>query len=147
MSIKSRAFFYIVGCVFCLGFSQIIQSAEGKSPLISESYYQVKWGYFDEFVALFRKNHYPILKEMQRLGHVESIVIEYPTNHVGEVDRWDMRVTVTIPDTSAYKRAMKGVSARLYPDQEKLKTNESERFKLLLGHRDIMIRRQDLSNW
>jgi hypothetical protein len=25
-------------------------------------FYRVKWGYQDEFVALFQKNHYPVLK-------------------------------------------------------------------------------------
>ena len=40
--------------------------AEGKHadrPFAVEYYYTVKWGHTDEFIRLFKKNHYPLLKK------------------------------------------------------------------------------------
>jgi len=28
-----------------------------------ENYYKVKWGFADEFISLWKKNHYPLLKK------------------------------------------------------------------------------------
>lgn len=137
----------VFSCLLALGFAQAGTAAEEKSALITESYYRVKWGYFDEFMDMFKKNHYPILKEMKRLGHIESIVVDYPINHANEEYRWDVRVTMTIPDTATLKREMGRISKEIYPDQEQLKKDELQRFRLLLAHQDIMIRRDDLSGW
>ena len=32
-------------------------------PFVVEYYYTAKWGLADEFIQLFRKNHYPVLKK------------------------------------------------------------------------------------
>lgn len=133
--------------LFLLAFSQPGFSEQSKSPLITESYYRVKWGYFDEFMDLFKKNHYPILREMKALGHIESIVVDYPLNHASEDHRWDVRVTITIPNTEKYKKDMGRVSKKLYPDQDALKKAETKRFRMLLAHQDIMLRRDDTSSW
>ncbi len=133
--------------IVLLSVSSMSHSSEGKTPLTTESYYRVKWGYFDEFLDLFKKNHYPILKEMQKLGYVESIIVDIPINHAHEEARWDIRITMVIPDTAALKREMPKAIQKLYPDQDKLKKEEAQRFRLLLAHQDIMIRREDISNW
>ena len=40
------------------------QSApETGKPFVVEYYYKAKWGYADEFLQLFKKNHYPLLKK------------------------------------------------------------------------------------
>jgi len=37
------------------------QSAAGTDkPFVIEYYYKTKWGHADEFITLFRKNHYPV---------------------------------------------------------------------------------------
>lgn len=133
--------------VFLIAASSFSYSAEQKSPLLTESYYRVKWGYFDEFMALFKANHYPILKEMKKLGYIDSIVIDYPVNHASEEARWDVRVTLSIPDTAKLKSEMARVSKALYPDQAQLKADETQRMRLLLAHQDIMLRREKLSSW
>ena len=44
-----------------------IASAEDEKPLfVTESYYTVQWGHFDEFMELFKRNHYPILAELKK---------------------------------------------------------------------------------
>ena len=84
MRINKKQILAVVGSLVLICASQFSHAADVKSRLITESYYTDKWGHFDEFVDLFKKNHYPILKEMQELGHIESLVIEYPLNHAGE---------------------------------------------------------------
>ena len=32
-------------------------------PFVVEYYYRAKWGHADEFLRLFKKNHYPLLKK------------------------------------------------------------------------------------
>jgi len=134
-------------CVAIFLPSHLSYSEEKSSVVIAESYYRVKWGYFDEFIDLFKRNHYPILKEMKRLGYIEEIVIDYPVHHAGEQDRWDVRVTTVIRKTKKYQEEMRRVTNELYPDKKNLKSEESKRFRLLLAHQDVRIRREDLSKW
>jgi hypothetical protein len=47
------------------------QSAPASSdkPFVVEYYYKAKWGHAEEFLKLFKKNHYPVLKkEMEKMG-------------------------------------------------------------------------------
>ena len=117
------------------------------APFITEAYYRVQWGHFDEFMELFKKNHYPILKKLQEMGHIESMSATFPMNHASEQERWDFRMTIGIPDTDAFAAAYEGVTKQLYPDQEKLKADERHRFSLLKAHTDIVVRMDDLSKW
>ena len=43
--------------------AQASASAADSKPYVVEYYYKVKWGYADEFLTLFKKNHYPLLKK------------------------------------------------------------------------------------
>jgi len=45
-------------------------SLKAQQPYSVEYYYKVKWGYFDEFMDLYKKNHYPILKELKKQGEI-----------------------------------------------------------------------------
>lgn len=114
---------------------------------ITEGYYRIKWGHFDEFMALFKKNHFPILKKMQELGHIEYMTASFPLHHASEESRWDFRMTIAIKDTAAFAKAMPKVKAELYPDLAQLKKDENYRMSLLLAHTDIIIREADLSSW
>src|SRR6476620_8560528 len=44
-------------------------------------FYRVKWGFQDEFVSLFQKNHYPLLKDEAKTGRITSIRTYVPTYH------------------------------------------------------------------
>src|ERR1700734_2077618 len=71
------------------------QQTTAQQYFTIESYYKVKWGYADEFIKLWKTNHYPLLKKAQEHGDVISIKAETPRFHSGEETRWDFRVTVT----------------------------------------------------
>ena len=63
-------------------------------PYTVEYYYKVQWGHQQEFLDLFLKNHYPLLKKIQSTGRMLSIKIEAPAYHTTEDGRWDFRVTI-----------------------------------------------------
>jgi hypothetical protein len=130
-----------------LAVSPATAAEEASAPFITEAYYRIKWGHFDEFMELFKRNHYPILKELKSQGHIASISAAFPINHASEDSRWDFRLTIVIPDTAAFARAMPGISTELYPDQKKLKEEERHRFSLLDAHTDIVIREENVGDW
>jgi len=114
-------------------------SAETSQYFAVEDYYRVQWGHADEFIALWKKNHYPLLKKAQEKGDVISITATTPRLHSGEDTRWDFRVTVVFKTaalafdenlTTPYKKA-------LYPDQDTFNKEEQHRFELLISHWDI----------
>ena len=117
------------------------------TPFITEAYYRIKWGHFDEFMELFKKNHYPILEELQKRGVIESMEAAFPINHASEESRWDFRMTISMLDTDRMARELPKVSKKLFPDQEKLARDERQRFSLLDAHTDVVIRMEDLSGW
>ncbi len=41
-------------------------------PYAVEYYYKARWGYADEFIRLFKKNHYPVLKKQIELGRISK---------------------------------------------------------------------------
>src|SRR5579859_1470803 len=81
-------------------------------PYTVEYYYKVQWGHQQEFLDLFLKNHYPLLKKIVESGRMLSVKIETPSNHMTEEARWDYRVTIKFKDSTAATTAN--------PDEEAL---------------------------
>ncbi len=120
-------------------------AAPALKPYVVEYYHKVKWGHFDEFLDLYMKNHYPILKKMQEDGGIISMSAAYPRNHAGEATRWDMRFTIVYRDVLAEQTPTEpSVIKKLYPDQATFEKEEQRRFELLLEHMDIPISVDDL---
>ena len=111
-----------------------------------ESYYKVKWGFADEFIRLWKTNHYPLLKKAQEHGDVISIKAEAPRFHSGEETRWDFRVTVVFKSVGdAFNEDLvTPYKKQLFPDLEALGRSEQHRFELLLAHWDIETAEQPL---
>ena len=53
-------------------------------PYSIEYYYKCQWGHQAEFLQLFLKNHYPLLKKIQSTGRILSVKIETPAYHTSE---------------------------------------------------------------
>lgn len=125
------------------------QSAAVASPWVVEYYYKVRWGHFDEFMELYRKNHYPILQRLQKMGRIASMSAAYPVNHAGEASRWDLRFTIVWKDAAtAYEDFDQSPMVKeLYPDQEKFRKEEQRRFELLIEHTDVPVALDDLKEW
>src|SRR2546422_10787075 len=69
-------------------------------PYTMEYYYKVQWGHQQEFLQLFLKNHYPLLKRGVESGRMMSVKIETPSNHMTEDARWDYRVTIRFKNST-----------------------------------------------
>ena len=112
-----------------------------QAPLTIENYYKLKWGYADEFINLWKKNHYPLLKKLHEKGDILSITAERPIIHSGEDTRWDFKVTITFKTehlaldysiVDPYKKL-------LFPDQESYLIAEQHRFELVIAHWDVPV--------
>jgi hypothetical protein len=115
-----------------------------------EYYYKVKWGHFDEFLALYKKNHYPILVKLQEMGRIVDMRADRPFNHASEAARWDFRFTIVWKDAAtAHDLDFDDdpIIAALYPDRETFVKEEQRRFALLIEHMDVPVVPYDLSTW
>jgi hypothetical protein len=128
---------------------QAVPQTNAAKPFAVEYYYKVKWGYFDEFKALYIKNHYPVLLREQKMGRIVSMNAAFPVNHAGEASRWDMRFTIVWKDAATAHDDFDSstITKELYPDQAKFKSEEQRRFELLLEHMDVPVTIDDLSTW
>ena len=111
-------------------------------PYTMEYYYKVQWGHQQEFLQLFLKNHYPLLKKIVESGRMLSVKIETPSNHMTEDARWDYRVTIrfrnsTVATTSNPDEDL--LIKQLWPDQETYEREEKRRFEILLAHWDLPV--------
>ena len=137
--------------LLCLGapalFSQGAppQGAPDK-PYAMEYYYKVQWGHQQEFLQLFLKNHYPLLKKIQSTGRMLAIKIESPAYHTTEDGRWDYRVTIVYKNAAVAHDNFDSASLikQLYPDQDIYKKEERRRFEILDAHWDLPIKDVDL---
>ena len=61
-------------------------------------YYKVKWGHQDEFVDLFQKNHYPLLKAEVASGRFASVKTYVPRYHGDGRADWTFAVEIVAND-------------------------------------------------
>ncbi|HUY94879.1 MAG TPA: hypothetical protein VMU71_06255 [Terracidiphilus sp.] len=111
-------------------------------PYTIEYYYKVQWGHQQEFLSLFLKNHYPLLKKIESTGRIVSIKIESPAYHTTEDGRWDYRVTIRFKNSAVATTANPDEERfirELWPDQETYKREEQRRFEILLAHWDLPV--------
>ena len=115
------------------------QNRIGESPFIVEYYYKAKWGYADEFIRLFKKNHFPVLKKQIENGRILSVSAVKPRYHGTEEGRWDYRVTIVFKNVSvaADSSGEEAIIKKLYPDQDTYRREEQRRFEILLAHWDL----------
>ena len=111
-------------------------------PYTIEYYYKCQWGHQQEFLQLFLKNHYPLLKKIQSTGRILSLKIDSPAYHTTEDGRWDYRVTIKYKNSALATTSNPDEEAfikELYPDQATYKQEEQRRFEILLGHWDLPV--------
>jgi hypothetical protein len=117
------------------------QSGAGQ-PYTVEYYYKVQWGHQAEFLQLFLKNHFPLLKRVQATGRILSLKIESPAYHTTEDGRWDYRVTIRYKDSTVATTSNPDEEAfikELWPDQATYQKEEQRRFEILAGHWDLPV--------
>jgi len=108
-------------------------------------FYKVRWGFQDEFLELFRKNHYPVLKA--QLGdRITAIRTFEPKFHGDGRADWTFVVSLTFKDAAAVIRPSgeNEIAKRLFPDQERFKAEERRRFEILDAHWDVPLKDADM---
>ncbi|MGC1463615.1 MAG: hypothetical protein WA802_15535 [Terracidiphilus sp.] len=111
-------------------------------PYTVEYYYKCQWGHQEEFLQLFLKNHYPLLKKIESTGRIVALKIESPAYHTTEDGRWDYRVTIRYKDSTLATTANPDEAAfikELWPDQETYQKEEQHRFEILAAHWDLPV--------
>lgn len=143
---NNKAHFILIFTLSILSCSLTTRAQQNSVPsskeyFTVENYYKVKWGFADEFIDLWKTNHYPLLKKAIEKGDIISVTASKPKLHSGEDTRWDFRVAIVFRNavlafdenlTTPYKK-------QLYPDQEALIKAEQHRFEILLAHWDIEV--------
>jgi hypothetical protein len=149
-------------CVLGLAISALVASGDVKaatpmtqapaaqSPATPERtvwyFYKVKWGYQDEFLDLFKRNHLPVLNAQKEAGRMTAVRTFVPTYHGDGRADWTFAVAITFRDTAAMMgpSGEDAIVGRLYPDQATFKKQEQRRFEIVEAHWDVPINEVDL---
>ncbi|HXF82097.1 MAG TPA: hypothetical protein VNN19_05035, partial [bacterium] len=109
-------------------------------------FYRVRWGHHDEFLSLFRRNHYPILADQLASGRFLEVRAYRPRFHGDGAAGWTFMVTITYRDWAAAEAHSEAeIAAGLFPDQERYRAEERRRFELLDAHWDVPLEEVDLT--
>jgi hypothetical protein len=122
--------------------------AGGRAERTTWFFYKVKWGHQEEFVDLFQKNHYPVLKEEIKAGRMTSVRTFVPTNHGDGRADWTFAVAITFKDTAAMMgpSGEEEIVRRLYPNRAQFLKEEQRRFEILDAHWDVPLNELDIDN-
>ena len=138
--------------LFCFLFSLFVcQPARAQAPVhperergtagpVEASYYKLAPGKADEWLARYRAQHLPILKELQREGRIVSITIYRPVLHQGAPE-WDFKVVLVWRDFAAFgdRAHEEAVERRLFPGGEAHKKDEQRRGEIPPRHWDDLM--------
>ncbi len=111
-------------------------------------FYRVKWGYQEEFVSLFKKNHYPVLREEMKSGRVTAVRTFVPTYHGDGRSDWTFAVAITFRDVAAMvgPSGEADIVRKLYPDQATFRKEEQRRFEILDAHWDVPLNEVEMES-
>ena len=109
-------------------------------------FYTVKWGLQDEFLDLFQRNHYPILKAKEKAGRYVSVRTYVPEFHGDGRADWTFAVELVVPSNEPAAPTDEEIIAKLYPDRAKFAKEEQRRFEILSAHWDVPLNRLDLDS-
>ena len=108
-------------------------------------FYKVKWGAQDEFLDLFQRNHYPVLKARLDAGHYASVRTFTPTYHGDGRADWTFAVELVERGGAPGTPTEQDVIKKLYPDQKRFREEEQRRFELLEAHWDVPLNALDFA--
>ena len=138
---------FAVAALVAAGAQAPASQAGSRAEKTAWYFYKVKWGHQDEFVALFKKNHYPVLQEEMKTGRITAVRTYVPSYHGDGRADWTFAVSITFRDAAA----MVGPSGeaeivkKLYPDQATFRKEEQRRFEILDAHWDVPLNELDMS--
>jgi hypothetical protein len=121
------------------------EMADAGKPVTVQYFYRIRWGFQDEFVELFERNHWPLLRAQMESGRMLDVRAYTPRFHGDGRGDWTFEVTITYRDWAAMEEHTDpAILARLYPDAEKLEREERRRFELIEAHWDVPLEEHSL---
>ncbi len=126
--------------------TQAQSAVASDKPFVVEYYYKTKWGHAEEFLKLFKKNHYPLLKKQVEMGRMVKVWMDQPRYHTTEDGRWDYRVTIVFKNATVANEAFDedSLKKQLWPDQDTYNREEQRRFEILDAHWDLPVKTVEL---
>ncbi|MDR1075411.1 MAG: hypothetical protein LBL59_03675 [Xanthomonadaceae bacterium] len=114
-------------------------------PRVSIGYYKVPPGKHDEWLALYKRWHRPIMEEQIRYGTTISSTLYALSNHQfnGEYDFVIVNVSPAVPKPFPVSRGE--LIKRLFPDIEAYVAGERRRWELTLNHADTNLVEIDIN--
>ena len=115
-------------------------------PVQVAYFYRIAWGHHDEFLELFERNHWPVLREQLDAGRMLDVRMYTPRFHGDGRADWNLLVTIVYRDWAAMEEHSEPtIAERFYPDQETYRAEERRRFELLDAHWDVPLEERALS--
>ena len=111
------------------------------APVMIEYYYKLVPGGTSEWLALYKKNHNPILKQLMKEGLLKSEKL-YARRFHAETPAWDYKVVMVWRDWAALEEAHQRepeIIRELYPNQEDHDRQEKRRWELTVAHWDDVL--------
>ena len=122
------------------------QQGERDGAVTVLYFYKTRWGSHDEFVELFERNHWPLLREGLNEGRYHEIRRWVPRFHGDGRADWDVLVSITYADWQAVAgHTPPGLVERLFPDTERYRSEERRRFEILEAHWDVVLEERPLA--
>ena len=124
-----------------------IGAGDGKNTM-SVDFYKVQPGKQDEWLALYKKYHYPIMKYLKEHGQVLSETVY--TRAVHQVSpSWDFAIVIVGPPADKKPKAELSRSQlirKLFPDIDDYVKGEKARWSLITEHWDESWTEVDIEN-
>ncbi len=111
------------------------------APVMIEYYYKLVPGGTSEWLALYKKNHNPILKQLMKEGLLKSEKL-YERRFHAETPAWDYKVVMVWRDWAALEEAHQRepqIIRELYPDKDDHDRQEKRRWELTVAHWDDVL--------
>jgi len=134
--------------LFTLAMAPLLVSAApargGQStepPVTIEYYYRLVPGGSSEWLALYKKNHNPLLKELMKEGLLKSEKL-YTRRFHAESPAWDYKIVMIWRDWAALEESRNRepeILKSLFPNKEDHDQQEKRRWELTLSHWDDVL--------
>jgi hypothetical protein len=122
------------------GIAAAAQQGSGGAIVI-EYYYKLAPGGTSEWLALYKKNHNPILKQLMREGILKSEKL-YERRFHAATPAWDYKIVMVWRDWGALEQAHQrepDIIRSLYPNKEEHDQQEKRRWELTVAHWDDVL--------
>ena len=129
----------VLGALACVSaLAQGNNGAGAGKPIVSVSFYKLPPGHQDEWLALYKKYHLPIMKWEKEHGQVISETVY--TRRVHQVSpSWDIAIMIVSPPAGQAKKpemTRQELIRSLFPDLDDYVKGERQRWSMTLEHWD-----------